>query len=156
MKLTRAFSLIAVFSGLTLCVGLGAFAQAPAPCQPPVTEVVVYDFVPEAQLQSTDFRPLMKSETGFIQKLREADNFEVTDLTTQILPPEIVPDPPRISSELQPPPAQLQEPYFFYRSDYKNRQRLSARGAAKKVLRQFAAGRGKNAFSQRGRSRDSR
>ena len=55
----------------------------------------------------------MKSETGFIQKLREAENFEVTDLTTQILPPEIMPDPPRISSELQPPPAQLQEPYFF-------------------------------------------
>ncbi|RYX86847.1 hypothetical protein EON83_01300 [bacterium] len=46
-------------------------------------------------------------------KLRDAENFDVDDYTTQILPAEIQPEAPPISGELQPPPKQLPDAYFF-------------------------------------------
>ncbi len=89
------------------------FAQNSSPCQPPEIDAAVYNFVPEAKLQTGDFRPLMKTETAFVEKMRLAENISLTDYTTQLLPAEIQPEPPPISSELQPPPAQIQETYFF-------------------------------------------
>ena len=94
-------------------MSFAGFAQNSAPCQPPEIDVAVYNFVPEAKLQTGDFRPLMKSETAFIEKLRFAENISVSDYTTQILSAEIQPEPPPISGELQPPPNQLQETYFI-------------------------------------------
>ncbi len=113
MKLTKPFSLIAVLCGLLLFADFEAAAQASSPCQPPVNAAAVYNFVPDPQLQAGDFRPLMKTETAFIQKLRDAENLDVTDFTTQILPADIQPELPRITGELDPAPAQIQEPYFF-------------------------------------------
>lgn len=95
--------------GMTVAV----FAQNSSPCQPPEIDAAVYNFVPEVKLQTGDFRLLMKSETAFVQKLREAETFNVTDFTTPILSADIQPEPPPISPDLQPPPAQIQEPYFF-------------------------------------------
>jgi hypothetical protein len=88
-------------------------AQTPAPCQPPETDAAAYNFVPEERLQTGDFRPLMKTETAFLQKLREAESLNVSDFTTPIPPADIQPDMPKISGELDPPPAQIPEPYFF-------------------------------------------
>src|SRR4051812_44749833 len=65
-------------------------------CQPPDIEVAAYDFVPDAQLQETDFRPLMKTETSFVENLRQTSNISLTDYPTQILPPEIMSEPPHI------------------------------------------------------------
>lgn len=90
-----------------------AFAQAFAPCQPPDIAVAVYNFVPESRLQSGDFRPLMPTETAFVQKLRETANIDVSDYTTAILPADIQPDPPLINGDLDPVPANIPEPYFF-------------------------------------------
>ena len=55
----------------------------------------------------------MKSETTFIDVLRSSASFSVSDYTTKILPPEIMPDPPRITGELTPPPTQTPILYFF-------------------------------------------
>jgi hypothetical protein len=88
-------------------------AQAAAPCQPPDIAAAVYDIVPDASLQTGDFRPLMKTETAFIAKLREQPDLDATDLTTPILPADIQPEPPRITGKMDPPSSQLNEPYFF-------------------------------------------
>ncbi len=88
------------------------FAQA-APCQPPDTAAAVYDLVPDAALQTRDFRPLMRSETAFVEKLREQPGLDITDLTTQLPPADIRPEPLRITGEMAPPPSQIPEPYFF-------------------------------------------
>ena len=113
MKPIKAVLIGTVFCGLIFFVNSRAFAQTSAQCQPPETDVAVYDFVPEARLQNGDFRPLMKTETAFLQKLREAENFNVSDYTTPILPADIQPEPPPLSGDLQPPPPQIHEPYFF-------------------------------------------
>ncbi|MGI8467461.1 MAG: hypothetical protein ACR2N3_03330 [Pyrinomonadaceae bacterium] len=88
-------------------------AQNSPQCQPPETDVAVYDFVPEQQLQTGDFRALMKTETVFVQKLREAESFNVSDFTMPIPSADIQPEPPQISGNLELPPAQIQESYFF-------------------------------------------
>lgn len=113
MIATRTFSLIIFMLGATLFAVLGVTAQVPATCQPPVLAAGVYNFVPDPQLQTGDFRALLKTETAFIQKLRDSEILDVTDLTTQIPPAEIQPEPPPITGDLDPTPAQIPEPYFF-------------------------------------------
>lgn len=107
-KVLRFFILAVILS-----VGATANKSQQPPCQPSPTSVAVYDFTPESRLQTGDFRPLMKSESAFVAKLRDAENIDVTDYTTAILPAEIQPDPPPISGNLDPSPSQIPEPYFF-------------------------------------------
>jgi hypothetical protein len=89
-----------------------AAAQSPSKCEPAESDVAVYDFVPEPQLQLIDFLPLMKTESAFLTKMREAENINVTDYTTN-LPDAAESGRPQISGNLMPPPAQISEPYFF-------------------------------------------
>lgn len=112
-KTLRTIGHFFVLAIVSVAAASSLFAQAASPCQPPVTAAAVYDLVPDAQLQTSDFRPLMKTETAFIQKLRESENLDVTDLTTPILPADIQPEPPKISGDLEPPPAQIHDAYFF-------------------------------------------
>ena len=93
-------------------LSITAFSQN-SPCQPQDISAAVYNIVPEDRLQTGDFRPLMKTETAFVEKMRDAQNIDITDLTTQVLPPEMMPDPPRITSEMTPLPSQLPDTYFF-------------------------------------------
>src|SRR5437588_13901 len=108
----RGVSRLITLAGMLVAAACSIFAQASSPCQPPITGVAVYDFVPSTQLQSSDFRPLLKSGSAFVIRLRDAENLDVSDFTTQIVPADIMPDPPRITGALEPQPSQLAEPYF--------------------------------------------
>ncbi len=112
-KTNRPIGNFLVFISISILATAGAFGQASAPCQPPDIGVAVYNFVPEPQLQNGDFRPLMTTETAFVQKLRETANLDVSDYTTAILPADIQPDPPPITGALDPVPSTIPEPYFF-------------------------------------------
>ncbi|MEP7075991.1 MAG: hypothetical protein ABI878_09280 [Acidobacteriota bacterium] len=111
MKISK-FLLRTAICVLFLALPLSLSAQN-SPCQPPEVGVAVYDLVPDQRLQTGEFRPLMKTESGFLAILQETPNISVTDLTTPILPPEIMPESAHISGEMQPPPSQLPDPYFF-------------------------------------------
>lgn len=113
MKITKFPLVIALFFGLIFLANSRAAAQNLALCQPPEISAAVYNFVPEKDLQTGDFCPLMKSETAFVLKLRDAESFDISDYTTQILPAEIAPETPPISGELAPLPTQIPDPYFF-------------------------------------------
>jgi hypothetical protein len=114
VKSTKGFLPIYVCFTLLALVNLNALAQSPRQCQPADTDVAVYNFVPEPQLQSGgEFRPLLKTETGFLNALRQSTEFEITDFTTPILDPELMPEPPRITESLEPAPAQTPVLYFF-------------------------------------------
>ena len=104
----RALSVVCAW----VCLAHAPMRAHAAGCQPPETSVAVYDFVPEAALQTGDFRPLLRTETGFLKALRAAPNLDVSDFTTPVLSPEMQPDPPPMTGELSPPPAQGHEEYF--------------------------------------------
>ncbi len=109
----KTFLKFVFICGLMFLVNFKASAQKASQCSPPDIAVALYNFVPEAQLQNSDFRPLMKTESGFLNTLQQATNIDLSDYTTPILPADIQPDLPRITSDLDPSPKQIPESYFF-------------------------------------------
>ena len=98
---------------LITAISFSALGQNSSPCQPPDIAVAAYNFVPESPLQTGDFRPLMKTESAFLESVREVPNINLSDYTTQILPADIQPELPPITENFQPPPSQIQDTYFF-------------------------------------------
>jgi hypothetical protein len=113
VKSTRGLFRIAAFCLFITIAAFNAMAQTTAQCAPQKSDAAVYNFVPEPSLQVGEFRPLLKTETGFIQTIEASPSLTVTDLTTPILPPEIMPDPPRITGDLVPPATPPFVQFFF-------------------------------------------
>lgn len=103
----------AFVSSFLLLATLSPAAEEPVCCLPPETDVGMYDFVPEAQLQASDFRPLMKTEHAFMSAMMQPASINLIDFTTPIPSIEIMPQAPALSGVLQPPPADSHTTYFF-------------------------------------------